>query len=151
MIGPILLAVSWILLRAEGKGLGALGLNAPGLRLRQFAIGFLVAGTVAALQQIGLSLAAGVPWQFNPAVDAGLIWRSLRWNMVSYLAFSGGPLGRAILVPANGAARMEATGLADFLLDIGLPLMLPFLVSWYLVRGQPGDGTASAVLARSPA
>jgi hypothetical protein len=31
MIGPILLALSWILLRLEGKGLDVLGFNKPGL------------------------------------------------------------------------------------------------------------------------
>jgi hypothetical protein len=70
MIGPILLAISWLLLRIEGKGLEAIGINKPSRRLFQFTIGFAAAGLAAAVQQLGLSLAAGVPWQVNPSLDS---------------------------------------------------------------------------------
>jgi hypothetical protein len=62
MIGPILLAISWLLLRFERTSLGALGFNAPVRRARQFAAGFLVAGLVVAAQQGGLALAVGTSW-----------------------------------------------------------------------------------------
>jgi membrane protease YdiL (CAAX protease family) len=229
MIGPILLAVSWVLLRIEGKGLGAIGVNAPGARLRQFAAGFLVAGAAAVLQQLGRSVVAGVPWQLNPSLDAALVLEHLRWNtnsvlyeellfrgyllyqgirwlgrrravlldaavfgiyhwfsygilgepvmmgfiflytgafglmlalafagtksvaapiglhlgwnLVTNLLFSGGPLGRAIYFPANGAAAIEVSGAGALLLEIGLPLLLIVGVSWYAIRGKPFTGS----------
>ena len=217
MIGPILLAISWLLLRLEGKRLDVLGFDAPWLRLRQFAFGFLAAGAVATMQQLGLSLATGVPWRFNPSVDVlyGLRWNvnsvlyeellfrgyllyqairflglrrgvlldavafgiyhwfsfgafgnpvamvfillftgafgfmfafsfaktkgvaapiglHLGWNLISYLGFSAGPLGRGLFVPANGAARIQASGAMALLLDVGVPLALVGFVCWYL-------------------
>lgn len=85
MIGPILLALSWILLRLEGKGLGVLGVDAPGLRLRQCGAGFLVAGVAVVIQQLGHAAVAEVPWRLNPAADAALLGRSVRWNVNSVL------------------------------------------------------------------
>jgi hypothetical protein len=232
MIGPILLAISWILLRLEGKGLGVLGLDAPVLRIRQCGAGFLVAGIIVVLQQLGHAAVAGVPWQLNPAADAVLFGRSLRWNvnsvlyeellfrgyllyqairrlgarrgvllaavafgvyhwfsygivgnlvmmtfvfiltgafgfmlalafaktrsialpiglhlgwnLVSYVGFSTGPLGAGLLVPGNGAAHMEVTGLPNLLLDLVLPLGLVAGVCGYLTRAYPHGGTAAA-------
>lgn len=46
MIGPILLALSWLLLRLEGQGIAAIGVNAPAVRARQLAAGFIVGGLV---------------------------------------------------------------------------------------------------------
>ncbi len=85
MIGPILLALSWVLLRFEGKSLDVLGLNSPSVRVREFGVGFLVAGLVVVVQQLGNAAAADVPWQLNPAADAALIVRSVRWNVNSVL------------------------------------------------------------------
>jgi hypothetical protein len=73
MIGPILLALSWFLLRLEGKGLAVLGLNAPVVRLRQFGAGVVVAGLVVVIQQLGHAAVADVPWRPNPAADAELL------------------------------------------------------------------------------
>lgn len=85
MIGPILLALSWILLRLEGKGLRVLGLDAPAVRLRQFAGGLLVAGLAVVMQQLGHAAVADVAWRLNPAADAALLARSVRWNVNSVL------------------------------------------------------------------
>ncbi len=85
MIGPILLALSWILLRLEGKGLSVLGVNAPAVRLREFGAGFVVAGLVVVIQQLGHSAFTDVPWRLNPAADAALVVRSVRWNVNSVL------------------------------------------------------------------
>jgi uncharacterized protein len=85
MIGPILLALSWILLRLEGKGLDVLGVNKPALRLREFGAGFLVAGLAVVVQQLGNAVVADVPWRLNPSVDAALLARNLRWNVNSVL------------------------------------------------------------------
>lgn len=229
MIGPILLAVSWVLLKLEGKGLGAIGLNAPVARLRQFTAGLLIAGVVAALQHLGSSFLTGIPWQRNASLDTALIlehlrwntnsvlyeellfrgyllyqairwlgvWRGsllgatafgiyhwfsygllgnpvmmafifvftgafglmlslsfaktksiaapiglhLGWNVTSYLIFSSGPLGQAILIPASGVAPIETPDLAGFFLSVGLPLLMVVGVCWYVIRGNPHDGT----------
>ncbi len=222
MIGPILVAVSWVLLKIEGKGLGAIGFNAPQARLRQFAVGFLIAGAVAAFQQLGRAWMVGVAWQVNASFDAAKLFEHLRWNtnsvlfeellfrgyllyqairwlgerrgvllgaaafgvyhwfsygvfgnpvmmafvflftgafglmlalsfaktgsiaapiglhlgwnLVSYLVFSTGPLGAAMLTPPEGVEAIEPTGLGGTVLGIGLPLLMILSVSWYLVH-----------------
>jgi uncharacterized protein len=49
----------------------------------------------------------------------------LGWNAVSYLIFSAGPLGPALLVPASGARQLEASGWAA----VGLSIVWPIVVS----------------------
>lgn len=237
MIGPILLALSWTLLRLEGKGLRALGLDMPRLRVRQFGAGVLLAGLVVLVQQLGYAVAADVPWRVNPAANAALVARSIRWNVnsvlfeellfrgyvlfqavrwlgarravplaaavfgvyhwfsygvfghpasmafvfiltgafgfmlslaftttksialpiglhlgwnvISYVGFSTGPLGAAILVPGNGAPRMDVTGIPSLVLNLVLPLAFVVGVSGYLVhahrrsdRQTPAEPTA---------
>lgn len=222
MIGPLLLAVSWLLLRLQGRSLSALGFDKPCARSLEFLAGFVLAALVVTVQQLGASLASGVPWQLNPAADAALLGHSLRWNinsvlyeellfrgyllwqairwlgprravlldaaafgiyhwfsygafgnpalmafvfvytgafglmlamafahtrslaapiglhlgwnLTAYLVFSMGPLGPALLLPANGAPRMQTFGLPTFLLDLGLPLLLIIGVCTYLLR-----------------
>jgi membrane protease YdiL (CAAX protease family) len=85
MIGPILILVSWLLLRIEGKGLAELGFNAPRVRARQFAAGFFLTAVAAAVQQLGLAYAAGTSWVLNPAVSGALLLESIRWNANSVL------------------------------------------------------------------
>ncbi len=75
MIGPILLAFSWILLRLEGKGPGVLGVDAPRVRLGQCAAGFFVAGLAVIVQQLGHAAAADVPWRVCPAAPTGRLSR----------------------------------------------------------------------------
>lgn len=225
MIGLILVTLSWVLLKIEGKGLYTIGFNAPRARLRQFAVGFLVAGAVVALQQLGRSWVADIPWQLNASFDTTLLFEHLRWNtnsvlfeeflfrgyllyqgirwlgmrravlldaaifgiyhwfsyglfgnpvmmafiflytgafglmlaiafartgsvaapiglhlgwnMVSYIVFSAGPLGPALLIPPEGTTAIEPAGWEGALLDIGLPLLLIVSVIWYLVRRYP--------------
>jgi len=222
MIGPLLLAVSWLLLRLQGRGLSALGFDHPRARALEFLAGFALAALVVAVQQLGAALVNGVPWQVNPAADMTLLAHSLRWNvnsvlyeellfrgyllwqairwlgprravlldaaafgiyhwfsfgafgnpvlmafvfvytgafglmfalafartqsvaapiglhlgwnLTAYLVFSMGPLGPALLLPANGAPRMQTFGLPTFLLDLGLPLLLIIGVCTYLLR-----------------
>ncbi len=85
MIGPLLLFLSWLLLRAQGKGLDALGFNQPVVRLRQFTAGFALTACAASLQQIGYAHAAGTSWVLNPAYSVELLLDSLRWNVNSVL------------------------------------------------------------------
>lgn len=236
MIGPLLLAISWLLLRLEGKSLDALGFNTPGRRTQQFLVGFVIAALAVVVQQIGLSLAAGIPWQMNPEVNLPAVVNSIRWNLnsvlyeellfrgyllyqamrwlgprsavlldaavfgvyhwfsygafgnpaqmvfvflftgafgfmlavafvktqsifaplglhlgwnlISYLVFSAGPLGRELLIPANGAPRMEAAGISDFLFDVGVPLALIVGVSWLLLRRRSNDSLESNMPSR---
>ena len=85
MIGPFLLALSWFLLRLEGKDLAALGFNFPGRRLREFGIAFAVTGTAVAAQQLALSAAAGVAWIPNEALTTRDVLQKLRVNVNSVL------------------------------------------------------------------
>lgn len=235
MIGPILLAISWLLLRFQGSGLGALGFNAPARRAREFAAGFLVAGIVVVVQQVGLALAVGTSWQWNAAITAAgvvhhlrwtvnsvlfeefvfrgyLLYQAIRWlglrravlvdaavfgiyhwfsygafgnpvvmayvflstgafgfmlatgfartksmalpiglhlgwNLVAYLGFSAGPLGRGLLVPGNGAAQLQAAGLASVGLSMILPLVLVIGVVGYLARESGRRAPLSAMTA----
>ena len=233
VIGPLLLVVTWGLLRLEGKGLREIGVDAPALRLRQFGFGVLAAGAVAALQQVGASAVADVPWRLNQdmswatagelsrlvvngvlfeelvfrgyllyqAVRRLGVWRAslldaaafgvyhwvsygvlgqpvpmafvflytgafglmlalafattrsvaapiglhLGWNAVAQIAFSTGPYGAALLVPADGSASIEASGWAGAAVGIGLPLAFIVTVSTSLVRTwrrTEAEGTA---------
>lgn len=85
MIGPLLLAVSWVLLRLEGPGLAALGIDRPAERSRQFVLGFLFLGTASAVQQLGLSLAAGDPFVLNRGAGPGALLDGLRFTVNSVL------------------------------------------------------------------
>jgi membrane protease YdiL (CAAX protease family) len=85
LIGPLLLAVSWILLRLEGRDLSALGFNRPAARARQFSGAFLFLGGVAAVQQLGLSFAAGDPFVSNPSLRSSALLDNLRFTVNSVL------------------------------------------------------------------
>lgn len=238
MIGPILVVVSWALLKIEGKNLSVIGFDAPLARLRQFAAGFCVAAIVVALQQLGGAWVAGVPWEFNTSFGRALLFEHVRWttnsvlfeellfrgyllyqairwlgvrrgvlldaaafgiyhwfsyglfgdpvmmafvfvftgafglmlalsfaktgsvaapiglhlgwNLISYLVFSAGPLGSAILLPSDGSAAISPSGFAGVLLGIGLPLLMVTGVSWYLVRRHgPSDARSSGLKRRA--
>lgn len=85
MIGPILLFLSWLLLRCEGKTLRVLGFDLPMRRAREFGLGFLVTGTAAAVQQGGGAWATGDAWRVNPVLSAELVLRQLRATINSVL------------------------------------------------------------------
>jgi uncharacterized protein len=222
MIGPILLAATWLLLRLEGKGLSAIGIDHGARRLAEFAAGFTLLGLAAAAQQLGLAAATNDPFVLNEGVrpaallegarfvvnsvlyeellfrgyllytavrwfgsswavwlDAvafgvyhwfsygafgnpiamayifvltgayGLMWARafvatgsvaapiglhLGWNAVTYLVFSAGPLGAALLVPASGVHQLHATGWAAVALSIAWPLAATGGVLWLCRR-----------------
>lgn len=85
MIGPILLAVSWILLRIQKQSLDALGFNAPAVRVRQLAAGFAAAAMVVVVQQLGLAAATHATWLRNPEFNLAQVWQHTRWNVNSVL------------------------------------------------------------------
>jgi membrane protease YdiL (CAAX protease family) len=136
MIGPIALCLSWLLLRFEGKGLVELGFNSPRVRAGQFLAGLLLAGSVVALQQLGLSVASGVDWQLNPEMDVALALHGLRVNVNSVLyeefLFRGYLLYQAIRW--FGTTRGVLIGAAAFGIYhwfsygiIGEPVMMAFI------------------------
>lgn len=136
MIGPILLALSWMLLRLEGKSLEVLGLDAPAARLRQFGAGFLVAGLAVVVQQLGHSWLADVPWRLNPAANAVLLGKGVRWNVNSVLyeelLFRGYLLYQAlrILGTRRGVVLASATfGVYHWFSygNFGNPVMMAFV------------------------
>lgn len=113
MIGPLLILVSWLLLRIEGKGLAELGFNAPRLRAAQFAAGFCFTAVAAAIQQLGYAHAAGTEWMLNPKLSDGLLLESVRWNVNSVLyeelLFRGYLLYQAMrLLGARRAVMLDA-------------------------------------------
>jgi uncharacterized protein len=99
MIGPILLALSWMLLRLERRSLRDLGIDQPRKRTAEFLLGVAVFGVASALQQLGLSAAADDPFVANAQVGAPALLNGLRFvvNSVLYeeLLFRGYLLYRA--------------------------------------------------------
>ena len=234
MIGPILLAVTWLLLRLEGKRLSAVGVDQPGRRLGELGVAFAFLGAAAAVQQLGLAVATADGFVLNAGARPALLlegarfvvnsvlyeellfrgyllyqairwlgprravwldaaafgvyhWFSygalgnpvlmvylfvltgayglmfarafastrsiaapiglhLGWNAVSYIVFSAGPLGAAMLVPASGVDRLQASGWSAVLLSIVWPLAVTAVAlricGWYERRR---GGTAGAV------
>lgn len=222
MIGPILLALSWLLLRLEGRGLNTIGIDQPRRRSIEFAVGFVALGLAVGTQQLGLALSAGdafvantdfgvrdlvsalrftinsvlyeellfrgyllyraIQWfgttravllsaaafgvyhwftynAFgNPAMMAfvflmtgmfGYVWARafvatgsvalpiglhLGWNTVANVVFSGGPLGRALLVPRSGASHINASSSAGAIFNIAFPVLIAVVLLWYLRR-----------------
>ena len=75
-----------------------------------------------------LTGAYGYMWALAFAVTGSIaapIGLHLGWNVVSYLVFSAGPLGRGILVPASGAERIAAGNWASLVFNVLLPLATP--------------------------
>ncbi len=85
MIGLLLITASWALLRFEGKGLAALGLDATRLRAAQLVAAFLAAAAAVVLQQTALSAASGLAWRVNADFGAGDLFRGIRLNVNSVL------------------------------------------------------------------
>jgi membrane protease YdiL (CAAX protease family) len=113
VIGPILLAISWLLLRFEGRGLANLGFDQPRRRAREFALGFLFLGAASAIQQLGLSLAADDPFVHNLTVPPAAVFGNLRFTVNSALyeelVFRGYLLYQAIkLLGAKRAVLLDA-------------------------------------------
>jgi len=82
MIGLILIAVSWLLLRAEGKSLSVLGFNKPFQRGIEFAIGFFIAALFASTQFLLKSHLADFDRKESPCQvcsPSWLIWYC-RWR-----------------------------------------------------------------------
>lgn len=85
MIGPILIALSWLLLRLEGKRLVELGFDRPARRLWEAAVGFAVTALAVVIQQLGLAATAGLSFERNPDLTGGRVLELLRLNLNSVL------------------------------------------------------------------
>lgn len=85
VIGPLLLAITWLLFRLQGQSLRAIGVDAPLRRLSEYAIAFVIGGAAEGIQQIGLSAASDVAWTRNAAIDSALIAKHLRFTINSVL------------------------------------------------------------------
>jgi membrane protease YdiL (CAAX protease family) len=85
VIGPILLALSWVLLRLEGRGLSALGFNRPRHRVGEFLVGFVVLGIASGAQQAGLSLSADDPFVRNASFTVAGLLNGARFTVNSVL------------------------------------------------------------------
>lgn len=108
MIGIILLAITWLLLRFEHKNLTVIGLNKPAQRSLEFTIGLIIAALFCFAQNSALAIAGDFAWELNPDFHFTAALESLRWifNSVIYeeLLFRGYLLYKAIqhLGPKTG-------------------------------------------------
>jgi membrane protease YdiL (CAAX protease family) len=222
----VIFVASWLLLRFEGKGLQALGFDQPARRGAEFALGFMVFGIAAIVQQYGFALQNGFQWQINPEfTDRDLAWHAfwnvrsvlteellfrgyalylllrfvgrnaalwidaaafgiyhwftfgllgnipvmavvffytgafglvlalafrqtgsvalpiglhLGWNLIIGTVFSGGMLGKALLIPSSGPLPPRVVGLPGLLLSVVLPLAVSASVAWWVCRERPG-------------
>lgn len=110
MIGPVLLVVTWLLLRIEGRTLGDIGFNRWKRRTAEFAIGLVLMAAAASLQQLCAAFAADDRFVLNAALSAGRLADGIRFvvNSVLYeeLLFRGYLLFQAIRW--MGSARATA-------------------------------------------
>ena len=94
ILALIVLAVSWLLLRLERKGLDALGLDQPVRRLREFITAFAVMVIALVLVDLLSTFLAGVSWQWNRNFILGdffiyLVYPILAKVLVVALVFQG--------------------------------------------------------------
>jgi len=85
MIGPILIIISWILLRVQRRPLSVLGFNKPSQRTAEFVCGLMVAGIFASIQFLLISYFSEFKWVKNPDFNGTTLLESLRWNVNSVL------------------------------------------------------------------
>jgi hypothetical protein len=113
MIGFILIALSWALLKLEGRGLSSLGFNQPKQRVIELSLGFAYACFFVTVQFVLTALFLDFNWILNPELALTGFINSLRWiiNSVLYeeLVFRGYLLYQAIkLIGARKAALLSA-------------------------------------------
>lgn len=110
MIGIILLAITWLFLRIEGRSLTSIGLNQPLIRTQEFFTGFCIAALFAVAQFTLAAEVADFSWKINSNYGLNEFANSLRWvfNSVIYeeLIFRGYLLYKLIqwLGPKSGVA-----------------------------------------------
>ena len=85
MIGVVLVALSWALLRWQGKSLRELGFDRPQRRIYELGVGCLVAGAFAAMRCLYAAWAGGMSWVVNDSLADGAIAESLRFDVNSVL------------------------------------------------------------------
>lgn len=85
MIGLILIGVSWLLLRIQGRPLSVLGFNKPAQRFGEFVAGFMLACGFATTQFVLTSVFSDFDWVLNPDYNATKLLDALRWTLNSVL------------------------------------------------------------------
>lgn len=85
MVGIIIIAITYLLLRIEKCSLKVLGFNKPLQRTSEFVTGFLLAGSVAATQYLLIAHFSDFNWVLNPELSWGQALDSIRWNINSVL------------------------------------------------------------------
>lgn len=110
MIGIILLTITWLLFRFEGRSLSAIGCNQPLKRTQEFFSGLCIAALFAVAQFTLAAEVADFSWKINSNFGLNELANSLRWvfNSVIYeeLIFRGYLLYKLIqwLGPRTGVA-----------------------------------------------
>ncbi|MGQ8366196.1 CPBP family intramembrane glutamic endopeptidase [Glaciecola sp. 1036] len=85
MIGLILFAISWILLRLQKRPISELGFNKPVQRSVEFIGGLIIAAVFASFQFVLIAHFSDFNWQLNPEYSLSNLIQSLRWNLNSVL------------------------------------------------------------------
>lgn len=85
MIGLILIAISWVLLRIEKKPLSVLGFNKPLQRFNELWIAILVVAIFAALRYLVLANHIGFSWVVNPDLTLDFSLKTLAFIVNSVL------------------------------------------------------------------
>ncbi|WMS88952.1 CPBP family intramembrane glutamic endopeptidase [Pleionea litopenaei] len=83
MIGIILLAASWGILKWRQQSIRVLGFNHPLRRLNESVTGVTIAGCFAASQYLLVGHWKDFEWIANPELNVSLVLESLRWNFNS--------------------------------------------------------------------
>lgn len=110
MIGIILLTITWLLLRFEGRSLSAIGFNQPLKRTQELFAGLCIAASFAVAQFTLAAEVADFSWKINSNFGLNEFANSFRWvfNSVIYeeLIFRGYLLYKLIqwLGPRTGVA-----------------------------------------------
>lgn len=153
MIGPLLLALSWLLLRIEGLSLASIGIDQPRRRSSELAFGFGLMGAVAAVQQVGLAVASGDRFVLNPTLSPVAVLDNLRFtgNSVLYeeLVFRGYLLYQAVrLLGRRWAVALDAAAFGIYHWFsygvIGNPVAMVYV---FLLTGMFGWAWARAFVA----
>jgi membrane protease YdiL (CAAX protease family) len=85
MIGLLLIALSWGLLRLEGRGLDALGFDQPRRRSLELLSMFAILAAAVGIQQLSFAGLYGFSWQLNPKISGVGVLNSLRFDVNSVL------------------------------------------------------------------
>ncbi|MEO8560876.1 MAG: type II CAAX endopeptidase family protein [bacterium] len=100
ILAGIVIAISWLFLRREGRSLAVLGLDPSPRRFAELAAGFVGGATLILAIALLVWLLLPFPWRWNPTFKLGVTGFSLLWllsgNAVEELVFRGYSFERLI-------------------------------------------------------